>query len=83
MSDYFRPQETIVARKEHRCVACGYPIAKGETYVAQSGYYDGRAFRNKFHVECAEELHECGDDVFIPGGIDPPERIVNHKDKQP
>lgn len=76
MGDYFRPQENRVARKEHRCIACAHPIPKGDTYVVQSGYYDGKAFRHKFHPECADELHESGDDVFIAGELDPPERIL-------
>lgn len=81
MSDYFRPFQKPVARKEHKCIACGYPITKGEAYIVQSGYYDGRAFRNKFHPECADELHDSGDDVFVAGELEPPERILNRKEQ--
>ena len=63
------------ARKQHACTACFAKIEPGEIYVTQSGHYEDRAFRNKFHVECWECLCEAGDLEFMPGELDPPERL--------
>lgn len=60
MSDYFAPATSPTARKEHVCINCGGPILVGEKYMQQTGFYEGRAFRNRFHVECWDELLDEG-----------------------
>lgn len=75
MSDYHRPATHPTARKARRCVACYYPIAAGETYTQQTGFYDGRAYRSDYHAECFEDLADEGDFEFTPGFADPPERV--------
>lgn len=45
----------------------------------QSGHWDGRAFRNRFHAECWTALiedSEYRDFEFTPGELDPPARLV-------
>ena len=63
------------ARKKHQCIACLWDIAEGETYICQTGHYEDRAFRNKFHVECWDELNTGGIFEFSPGELDAPERL--------
>jgi hypothetical protein len=83
MSDYFRPATNSVARKAHQCVCCFYPIAIGETYTRQTGFFDGRAFTNKFHAECFEVLCTEGEGEFSPGSYDPPDRLLHPEDTNP
>ncbi len=63
------------ARKLHQCIACFGSISIGETYVMQSGHYDDRAFRNKFHIECWNFLCQEGEFEFTPGELEQPERL--------
>ena len=42
----------------------------------QSGHYEDRAFRNKYHTECWDVLCEDGEFEFTPGELEPPERLV-------
>ena len=44
--------ETLKARKPHRCMSCGEPIAAGETYKRWRTYDGGDAGTNKMHPEC-------------------------------
>ena len=74
MSDLIRPSVTRTARIEHRCICCGWPIARSENYVEQTGYWEGRAFRNRFHAECFDDLGEDGGE-FTPYSGEPPERL--------
>ena len=68
--------------KEHLCTYCHYPIPEGEVYRSQSGFYEGRAQRNKFHEECWEDCLEWGGEEFTPGTGEPPHRIkVWHDNK--
>lgn len=81
MGEYFRPATHPKARKQHRCDACHGPIAVGEQYSRQTGFFAGRAFCNKLHFECADALdddaRELGGAVeFTPGSYDVPERIA-------
>lgn len=75
MSDYFHPATRPKARKRHQCIACLGPIPVGEVHYHQTGFFDGSAFRNRFHVECWEALAEEGGDEFIPGDFEVPERL--------
>lgn len=75
MSGYFRPSVQRIARIPHRCISCGWPIARGEQYAEQTGYWDGLAFRNRFHAECFEDLCNEGDGEFTPYSGEPPERL--------
>jgi hypothetical protein len=75
MSGFCRTAESKPARKEHRCQACHWQIAIGEHYMEQTGVWDGKAFRNRFHDECFYALSDDGDDEFTPGSFDPPDRL--------
>lgn len=78
MGDYHATPTHPKARKEHRCIYCYGPILAGEKYAQQTGFYDGRAYRNKFHAECFED---CADEArfsggeFTPGCADYPPRV--------
>lgn len=82
MSDFFNPATTPKARKRHQCVCCYAGIPAGEQYVQQTGFYDGRPFRNKFHQECWDILCEDGEFEFTPGDGEPPERLLVPQDQQ-
>lgn len=75
MGNHLRDPTRPVARKEHQCIACYALIAAGEKYVQQTGIWEDRAFRNRFHVECWDYLAEEGEFEFEPGELDPPERL--------
>ena len=75
MSDFFSPSTQPKARKIHRCVYCYAGIPVGEQYVQQTGFYDGRPFRNKFHQECWDILCEDAEFEFTPGCGEPPDRL--------
>lgn len=75
MSGFYRPAIQRVARIRHDCEACFGPIAVGEAYEEQTGIWEGKAFRNRFHFECFEALCEEGEGEFSPGSYDPPERL--------
>lgn len=75
MSNHCYPATRPKAAKEHRCIACFEDIQRGEVHIHQAGFWKGRAFRNRFHVECWDYLIESGDLEFTPGEFDPPERL--------
>ena len=76
MSDYFSDPAHPVARKQHRCDGCWWIIPAGEKHVMQSGFYDGEAFRCRYHQECWDELCKLGPNFEgAPGDIDPPARL--------
>ena len=76
MSNHLRPPRCLKARKEHICIYCGGPIPYGEQHIEQTGYWEGKAFRNRYHDECFENLiNEYGVDEFQPYTADYPERI--------
>ena len=75
MSDFFDTPSYPVACKQHRCVFCYFPIATGEQYTQQTGFFEGHAFRNRFHKECWKALSDDGDFEFSPGSGDPPDRL--------
>lgn len=76
MSDHHATPTKPKARKPHRCVACMFRIEQGETYVQQTGFFDGSAYRNKYHQECWDALSEEGHFEFISGELDPPARLT-------
>lgn len=75
MGNYYRPQTTQKARKEHKCIACLHIIPVGEEYVQQTGIHEESAFRNHYHEECWDELTRENVFEFSAGDLDPPERI--------
>ena len=79
MSDYHRPPTHPKARTEHRCIYCGGPIPVGEKYTQQTGFYDGAAYRNRYHDECYADCgNECsyyGEWEFSPFSADYPPRV--------
>lgn len=77
MGDHFYPVQRPRAVKQHICTYCQYPIPKMELYRSQSGIWEGKPQRNKFHEECWEDLLEEGGEEFVPGGGEPPQRIVD------
>lgn len=76
MSDFHDTPTHPTARKAHQCIACCAVIRVGEQYTQQTGFYDWRAYRNRYHNECWDALDEGGDFEFTPGVIDPPERLA-------
>jgi hypothetical protein len=58
MNDFVRAPTQHTAMKPHQCVYCGEMIERADPYYAETGYYDGRAFRNRFHPECFDERGE-------------------------
>jgi hypothetical protein len=77
MGDYFADPTRPVARKPHRCIACYGMIPKGEQHWQQTGFYEGSAFRNRYHAECWDYLRDDGfEDGFEPGSVPPPERLT-------
>lgn len=79
MSDYHRPHTTPKAVKPHRCDGCHTTIPAGEQYARQTGFFEGRAYTNKFHNECLEALSEDGNFEFSPGSLEPPERLTKER----
>ena len=57
-----RGQATLAAVLSY----CGESIPKGESYREQTGYWEGSAFRNRFHPECFQALCDEGEGEFTP-----------------
>ena len=76
MSDHHRNPTRPKARKPHKCAACWHRIDAGEIYVQQTGFYQGDAYRNRYHVECWDALCDSRCFEFTPGELDPPERLM-------
>ena len=51
------PQETLKARKPHKCTNCAEAIEPGEAYVRWTTM-DGACFVSKMHPECLDALQE-------------------------
>lgn len=77
MSDFHGDPTHPKARKSHICIACFHLINPGEIYTKQKGFYEGKAYTNKYHKECYEVL-EPGEE-FTPGSFDPPERLKDYE----
>ena len=75
MADFHDTPTHPVARKPHRCIWCFAAIPVGERYTQQSGFYDGRAYRSRYHDECFDDLADGSDFEFTPGCGDVPERL--------
>lgn len=71
-----RPPTYPTAQKQHQCIACCGPILIGERYIQQTGYWESRAFRNRFHQECWDSICEEGELEFHPGELPVPDRIA-------
>ncbi len=82
MSDFHREPTTQKARKEHQCIACGFKIPKGEVYTQQEGYHEDKAYRNRYHQECKQELDDNDICYFITGDVGPPERILKENNSE-
>jgi hypothetical protein len=76
VSDYHATPTKPKASKEHQCIACGWIIPKGEGYVQQEGFFDSRAYRNRYHSECWDELNAEDAFEFVTGDIEPPARLL-------
>jgi ribosomal protein L37AE/L43A len=74
MTDYVRPSIVRKAAKQHRCTYCGEAIPQGELHREQTGFWDGAAFRNRFHDECYQELSAEGEGEFTPYSHERPEK---------
>ena len=58
------------ARKPHRCIWCGEPIAIGETYRHWRGKFEGEVMSNDWHKECDDAASD-GIDDGIDDGFEP------------
>ena len=76
MGDLHRTPVYPVARKRHRWIACYGPIPVSERYTQQSGFFEGSAYRSRYHDECWATLSEGDDFEFLPGELDIPERLL-------
>ena len=61
------------ARKPHRCIWCGEPIAIGETYRHWRGKWEGEVMSNDWHKECddaaeSEDLQDGFEPYFYKRG---------------
>ena len=74
MGSFFDKPTHPRAHKQHQCIACLAEIPSRERYVQQTGFHEGKAFRNRYHNECWDYLNKEGDFEFVPGSVDPPER---------
>ena len=61
-------EKTVAARKPHRCIWCGEPIATGETYVRERSVYDGNMQNFAWHPECRRDsiVHFQYEEEFEP-----------------
>lgn len=75
MSDLVRQPIYRKARKQHQCIACYHHIIVGENYIEQTGFWEGEAFRNRYHGECWDSLCDSDEREFMPGSFEPPERL--------
>ena len=70
MSNYYRDPIERTARKNHHCVACGGIIKVGVQHMEQTGFYDGKGFRNRYHIQCFELMCDDGTPFdFVPSSI--------------
>lgn len=54
----FTSRETPRARKAHRCCECRTAIVPGQSYVRDSGKFDGDFYSEKTCLPCAE-IRDC------------------------
>lgn len=52
MSDFYTEALKCICRIGCKCIWCGEEIARGDSQVSQSGRFDGRMYRNRYHPEC-------------------------------
>jgi hypothetical protein len=76
MGDLHRQPTTPKARKDHICDACNHTIDNGEMHTQQTGFFEGSAYRNRFHFECWDRLDLDSGEGFFPGYLEPPQRLT-------
>ncbi len=64
--NFFNPQVSRKASKDHSCSYCAEPINKGDYYTFQKGNCEGRWFESKMHPECFDDMCEQGDGEYTP-----------------
>lgn len=57
------------ANKEHKCCECSRVIARGEPYIVESGFWEGRAYRYKTCVDCISLREEFFCNGWIYGEV--------------
>lgn len=70
MSYQLLSERQRTARKTHRCIWCGEPIAVGDRYISESSKYSGDFQFHRWHPECKEASHGFfadGHEEFEPG----------------
>lgn len=74
-----------LARKQHRCIWCGQPIAVGEKHRHERSIYDGQFQDQRWHPECdeafkAELSYEGGHELeFEPYGNERPSVLTQEE----
>lgn len=66
----------VLARKRHKCAGCGWRIPKGERHYHYNGRYRDEWQDWRLHAECFAVFETFDEPEFMPGEIDPPQRIV-------
>lgn len=65
------------ARKPHRCIWCGHPIAIGDTYRYQTVVFECAVQSNKYHTDCFDSIDwRDVDEGFMPYDNERPPKSV-------
>ena len=75
MTDFYNTPTQPKAACDHKCTYCHGLLPRGEIHYKQTGNYDGDWFANRYHDECWQELNRTGEDEFMPGEGEIPDRI--------
>ena len=59
MSYLLIAEEMRKARKPHRCIWCGEPIAIGDRYVHERSIFEREAQSHDWHPECIKAMREA------------------------
>lgn len=57
MADFIQDKLRL-ARKEHSCEACSFPIPKNAEYIVSSQLDDGSWHASKWHTECRDAFNK-------------------------
>lgn len=60
---------TPIARKDHVCNLCPYPIEKGQKYSRWKGRFENEWASNRMHLECSEAYLQNDGGDLIPSDI--------------